>query len=99
MPCLGARTRACKLAAQLLATRGSVEDDARQRSRRARATIRAAIELEAAVSPTRFAAHTDAEGRPPLIAQSAEAAEYARRLARCADSLVAEDPLPSPGRI
>jgi hypothetical protein len=88
-----------ELAAQLLAGRGSVEDDERQRSRRARAIIRAAVELEAAVSPTRFAAHADAEGRPPLIAQSAEAAEYARRLARCADSLAAEDPLPSPGRV
>jgi serine/threonine protein kinase len=88
-----------ELAAQLLATRGSVEDDEGRRSSRARATIRAAIELEAAVSPIRFAANADAEGLPPLVAQSSEAAEYARRLARAADALVAEDPLPSPGRV
>jgi serine/threonine protein kinase len=88
-----------ELATQLLATRGSVEDDERQRSCRARATIRAAVELEAAVSPMRFAAYTDAEGRPALVAATAEAAEYARRLARIADALAAEDPLPSPGRV
>jgi hypothetical protein len=88
-----------ELATQLLAARGSVEDDERQRSRRARATIRAAVELETSVSPIRFAAHTDADRCPPLIAASAEAAEYARRLARVADAFAAEDPLPSPGRI
>ena len=88
-----------ELAAQLLAARGSVEDDERQRSMRARATIRAAVELEAAVSPIRFAAYLDPEGRSPLVAVSAEAAEYARRLARAADSLAKEDPLPSPGRV
>lgn len=88
-----------ELAAQVLAARGSVEEDERQRSRRARAVIRAAVELEAAVSPIRFAAHIDAEGAPPLIAASVEAAEYARRLARTADALAAEDPLASPGRV
>jgi serine/threonine protein kinase len=88
-----------ELAAQLLASRGSVEDDEQQRSRRARATTRAAVELEATVSPIRFAAYTDADGRRPLVAVSAEAAEYARRLARRADALVAEEPLPSPGRV
>jgi serine/threonine protein kinase len=88
-----------ELAAQLLAARGSVEDDERQRSRRARATIRAAVELEAVVSPIRFAAFTDSGGCPPLISVSAEGAEYARRLARTADALAAEDPLPSPGRV
>src|SRR5262249_47419587 len=88
-----------ELATQLLATRGSVEDDVQQRSHRAKATIRAAMELDAAVSPIRFVAYTDAEGCPPLIAASAESAEYARRLARSADALAAENPLPSPGRI
>jgi serine/threonine protein kinase len=88
-----------EMAARLLAARGSVEDDERQRSRRARATIRAAVELETSVSPIRFAAYTDAEGRLPLIAASPEAAQYARRLARCADALAEEDPLPSPGRV
>ena len=88
-----------ELAAQLLAARGFVEDDEGQRSRRARATIRAAIELEAAVSPTRFVAHTDPEGCTPLVAATSEAAEYARRLARAADALAIMDPLPSPGRV
>ena len=88
-----------ELSSQLLASRGSVEDDERQRSRRARATIRAAVELEASVSPVRFEAHVDPQGRAPLISVSAEAAEYARRLARAADGLAAEEPLPSPGRV
>jgi hypothetical protein len=88
-----------ELGAQLLASRGSVEDDERQRSRRARAIIRAAAELETAVSPIRFAAYTASEGHPPLVAISAEGAEYARRLARTADVLAVQDPLPSPGRV
>ncbi|MFK4511795.1 BREX system serine/threonine kinase PglW [Bradyrhizobium daqingense] len=88
-----------ELAAQLLASRGSVEDDERQRYRCARGTIRAVIELEANVSSMRFSAYTDADGCPTLIAQSAEAAEYGRRLARRGDALAAEDPLPSPGRV
>jgi serine/threonine protein kinase len=88
-----------ELAAQLLAARGSVEDDECQRSRRSRATIRAAVELEASVSPTRFAAYAGTDGLPPLVAASAEAAEYARRLARVVDALAAEDPLPTPGRV
>jgi serine/threonine protein kinase len=88
-----------ELAAQLLASRGSVEDHERQRYRCARGTIRAVIELEANVSSIRFCAYTDADGCPTLIALSAESVEYARRLARCADALAAEDPLPSPGRV
>ena len=86
-----------ELAEQMLASRGSVQDDERERGRRARAILRAAVELEASVSPTRFAAY--AEGGPVLIASVPEFAEYARRLGRAADQLAKEDPLPSPGRV
>jgi serine/threonine protein kinase len=95
----GGIASADELADQLLASRGSVEDDERQKLRLARATVRAAVELEASVSDARFAAYTESDGRPPLIAKSSEAAEYARRLARSADGLAAQEPLPSPGRV
>jgi serine/threonine protein kinase len=89
-----------ELAVLLLGSRGSVKEDDRERMRRARATIRAAVELEASVSPTRFVSY--AEAKPDaavLVAASPENAEYARRLGRAADALVAETPLPSPGRV
>jgi serine/threonine protein kinase len=86
-----------ELALQLLAARGSVQEDERERGRRARAVLRAAVELEASVSPTRFAAY--AEGSPVLLAIGPELVEYARRLGRAADALAKEDPLPSPGRV
>ena len=86
-----------ELAAQLLAARGSVQEDERERSRRASAVLRAAVELEASVSPIRFAAY--AESGPVLLAITSEIAEYARRLGRAADRLVMEEPLPSPGRV
>ena len=88
-----------ELASQLLAARGSVEDDEGQRLRRARATIRAAVELEASVQLNRFAGYPGGEDQPALVAKSPDAAEYARRLARRADLLAVEDPLPSPGRV
>ena len=98
-----------ELAAQLLASRGSVQEDAAERIRRARAIVRAAVELEAATTPTRF--HAFAETAPVLIARSVlpsdlpatpdgpDLAEYARRLGRAADKLAAETPLPSPARV
>ena len=86
-----------ELAAQLLAARGSVQEDERERTRRASAVLRAAVELEASVSPIRFAAYV--ESGPVLLAIAPEFAEYARRLGRAADRLVAEEPLPSPGRV
>ncbi len=88
-----------ELAVQLLASRGSVEDDERQRLRRARATIRAAVELEASVTTIRFVGYGGADSLPPLLASSPEGAEYARSLARLIDRLVAEDQLPSPARV
>lgn len=89
-----------ELAVFLLGSRGSVKEDDSERMRRARATIRAAVELEAAVSPTRFAAYAETgPAAAVLVAATAENAEYARRLGRAADKLVAESPLPSPGRV
>ena len=98
-----------ELAAQLLASRGSVQEDEAERMRRARAIIRAAVELEAANAPTRFRAYADTA--PVLIARSArqgnsasspdgaDLAEYARRLGRAADKVAADVPLPSPARV
>ncbi|WP_165982469.1 BREX system serine/threonine kinase PglW [Dankookia rubra] len=86
-----------EMAAQLLGARGSVQEDEGERRRRARAVLRAALELEAAVTPIRFSVF--AEGGPALVAASPELAEYARRLGRAADRLAQEDPLPSPGRV
>ncbi len=86
-----------ELAAQLLAARGSTQEDERERNRRARAVLRAAVELEASVSPIRFAAY--AESSPVLIAGAPEFVEYARRLGGAADRLATEAPLPSPGRV
>jgi len=86
-----------ELAVQLLAAHGTVEEIPKERNRRAQAIIRAAVELEASVSPIRFSAYTDA--RPALLAETPELAEYARRLGRCADRLAAEEPLSSPGRV
>lgn len=96
---LGGAASVDEIAARLLATRGSVEDDEGQRAWRARATIRAAAELEASVLPIRFAVHADAGGGPPLLATSPEASEYARRLARVVDGLAGQDPLPGPARV
>ena len=88
-----------ELSEQLLAARGSVQDDVRERTRRVRAVLRAAVELEAWVEPIRFAGYVDVDSGPVLLATAPEFAEYARRLGRAADSLVKEDPLPSPGRV
>lgn len=88
-----------ELSEQLLAARGSVQEDVQERSRRVRAVLRAAVELEASVLPIRFDGHVDADGGPVLLATAPEFAEYARRLGRAADGLVKEDPPPSPGRV
>lgn len=88
-----------ELAAQLLSARGSVEEDDAQRSRRARAVIRAAVELEASVSDIRFSSYAGADGAPPLLATTAEVANYARSLARVVDALALQTPLPGPGRV
>lgn len=86
-----------ELAAQLLAARGSTQDDEAERQRRARAIVRAAVELELSTTPIRFAAQD--ESAPVLITRTPELADYARRLGRAADRLASETPLPNPGRV
>jgi hypothetical protein len=83
-----------ELAGQLLAARGSVEEDESDRVRLARAALRAAVELEASVEPIRFGANAEAE--PVLLATHPDLADHARRLGEAADRLAASDPLPSP---
>ncbi|MGB8843778.1 MAG: BREX system serine/threonine kinase PglW [Aliidongia sp.] len=85
-----------ELAAHLLAARGSVEEEPRERLRLARAVLRTVVELEVSSEKPRFAAYADAG--PVLIADRSERAEFARRLGRAADGLVREKPLPSPRR-
>ncbi len=85
-----------ELAGQLLAARGSVEEDEGDRGRLARAALRAAVELEASVEPIRFGAN--AEGEPVLLATHPDLADHARRLGQAADRLAASDPLPSLNR-
>jgi len=85
-----------ELAGQLLATRGSVEEDGFDRVRLARAALRAAVELEASVERIRFGANAEAE--PVLLAIHPDLADHARRLGQAADQLAASDPLPSPNR-
>jgi hypothetical protein len=92
----GGVASADELASQLLAARGSVEEDESLRARLALAVLRAAVELEASVARPRFGANLEAT--PTLIAASPELADYARRLGGEADRLAAEDPLPGPGR-
>jgi Protein kinase domain/Bacterial RNA polymerase, alpha chain C terminal domain len=82
-----------ELANQLLAARGSVEEDALDRVRLARAALRAAVELEASVEHIRFGANAEAE--PVLLAVHPDLADHARRLGEAADRLAASDPLPS----
>jgi serine/threonine protein kinase len=94
---LGGVATVDELCERLLAIRGSVEEEDGERIRRARAVIRAAVELEVAHSPTRFLAFAEAE--PALIAAGPEGAEYARRLGQAADGLARIEPLPSPQRI
>ncbi len=86
-----------ELASGLLALRGSVEEDAGERSRRARAVLRAAATLEGASATVHFAAHADAG--PVLLATEPPMAEYGRRLGREADRLSRLDPLPEPSRV
>ena len=93
----GGAASADELAAQLLAAHGSVRSDETERAGVALAVLRAAVELEASIGTSRFAAYMDTT--PTLLAAKPELADYARHLGREADRLVAEDPLPSPGRV
>jgi serine/threonine protein kinase len=87
---------AIELADALLVARGSVETDPTERCRLALAVLRAAIELEAAMTEPRFTLY--AEAQPPLIARDEELAAYARRLGEAAERVMGQDPLPSAER-
>lgn len=80
----------------VLVARGSSLDEP-QRTRVAGAVVRAAVEVERTMSEPRFLVRRD--GDRILIAQSAELANYARRLGNVADLIAAEDPLLAPTRV
>ncbi len=86
-----------EMAGQLLAARGSVQEDPGDRRRQSHAVLRAALELEALIEEPRFAVF--AEAAPVLIAKGPEHADYARKLGAVADRLCVEDPLPAPRRV
>jgi serine/threonine protein kinase len=85
-----------ELASALLAMRGCASQDDAERTRLAIAVVRACCEAEAHLERLRF---QEFEPRPlPLIAVSAELAEYARRLGASADACAQAEPLLTPQR-
>jgi serine/threonine protein kinase len=85
-----------ELASALLAMRGCASQDDNERMRLATAVVRACCEAEAHLERLRF---QEFEHRPlPLIAVSAELAEYARRLGSSADACAQAEPLLTPQR-
>ncbi|MEF8717022.1 MAG: hypothetical protein V5B44_04475 [Candidatus Accumulibacter necessarius] len=85
-----------ELASALLAMRGCASQDDAERMRLATAVVRACCEAEAHLERLRF---QEFEHRPlPLIAVSAELAEYARRLGASADACAQAEPLLTPQR-
>ncbi|WP_324597729.1 protein kinase [Accumulibacter sp.] len=85
-----------ELALALLAMRGCASQDDAERLRLATAVVRACCEAEAHLERLRF---QEFEHRPlPLIAVSAELAEYARRLGASADACAQAEPLLTPQR-
>ncbi|MER2624819.1 MAG: BREX system serine/threonine kinase PglW [Accumulibacter sp.] len=85
-----------ELASALLAMRGCALQDEPERMRLATAVVRACCEAEAHLERLRF---QEFEHRPwPLIAVSAELAEYARRLGASADACAQAEPLLTPQR-
>jgi serine/threonine protein kinase len=83
------------VAAALLAARGSVSDEP-QRSRRAMAVVRAAVEAERGNQDVRF---VDCRVNDRvLITQEPELARYAEKLGPIADDLASQDPLVAPDR-
>jgi serine/threonine protein kinase len=85
-----------ELAAALLTTRGSSSAEPR-RSRVASAVARAVVEAEAVQKEPRFGFWRS--GDRVLVAMTEALADYAGKLARVADRLAEEDPLPSPARV
>ena len=85
-----------ELASALLAMRGCASQDDAERMRLATAVVRACCEAEAHLERLRF---QEFDHRPlPLIAVSAELAEYARRLGSSADACAQAEPLLTPQR-
>ncbi|MEF8723740.1 MAG: BREX system serine/threonine kinase PglW [Candidatus Accumulibacter delftensis] len=85
-----------ELASALLAMRGCASQDDAERMRLATAVVRACCEAEAHLERLRF---QEFEHRPlPLIAISAQLAEYARRLGASADACAQAEPLLTPQR-
>lgn len=84
-----------ELASALLTTHGSVNAEP-MRTRIASAVARAVVEAEALQKEARFGFWRD--GDKVLVATSEDIADYAGRLARVADRLAGEEPLPTPAR-
>lgn len=85
-----------ELASALLAMRGCASQDDAERVRLATAVVRACCEAEASMKDPRF---QEFDHQPlPLIAVSAELAEYARRLGSSADACAQAEPLLTPQR-
>jgi hypothetical protein len=85
-----------ELCAAVLVARGSVQDEP-DRTRRATAVTRAAVEVERLMAAPRFMVRRD--GACVLVATSQELADYAFRLGHGAVRLAAEDPLAPPHRV
>ncbi len=85
-----------ELALSLLAAHGSAEKDDALRLRMAAAVLRASLEAEAALAQWRYQYFED--DPTPLVATSAELADYAKRLARAADEAALAEPLLAPQR-
>jgi hypothetical protein len=84
-----------ELAAAVLLSRGSVEDDP-LRTRLTVAAVRGAIEVERTMTEPRWVVRRDSR---VLVAATHAIADYAVRLGREADQLAAEDPLAPPLRV
>lgn len=85
-----------ELAAALLLSRGSIHDEP-QRTQRALAVARVAVEAERGMAAPRFLVRR--EGGRVFVTLRGELAEYAGRLGDAADRLADEDPLVSPARV
>lgn len=92
----GGAMAVAELAEALILARGSMADEP-VRTRRARAVVRAAVEVERSMGDPRFQVRRD--GDRVVIALSQDLASYAFRLGDAADALAAEDPLVTPQRV
>lgn len=85
-----------ELAESLIAARGSAQEEP-NRTRLARAVVRAAVEVERSMGDPRFQVRRD--GERVLVALSQDLAGYAFRLGDLADQIAGEDPLVPPLRV